>query len=67
MGNNTYLSEAWNWLDFIVVVTSLLENLPGMDGVRGLRTFRLFRPLRSLATMPSMKLLIGTLMSSLSS
>ena len=66
MGQNAYLSEAWNWLDFIVVVTSLLENLPGMDGVRGLRTFRLFRPLRSLATMPSMKLLIGTLMSSLS-
>ena len=24
-GHNTYLSEPWNWLDFIVVVTSLLE------------------------------------------
>ena len=66
MGNSSYLSEAWNWLDFIVVVTSLLENLPGMDGVRGLRTFRLFRPLRSMVKLPSMKLLIGTLMSSLS-
>ena len=64
MGNNSYLSEAWNWLDFIVVVTSLLEQLPGMNGVSGLRTFRLFRPLRSLTTMPSMKLLIGTLMAS---
>ena len=24
LGNNTYLSDSWNWLDFIVVVTSLL-------------------------------------------
>ena len=63
-GHNTYLSEPWNWLDFIVVVTSLLEQLPGMDGVSGLRTFRLFRPLRSLTTMPSMKLLVNTLISS---
>jgi len=66
MGKTTYLSEAWNWLDFTVVVTSLLESLPGMDGVKVLRTFRLLRPLRSLATMPSMKVLIGTLISSIS-
>jgi len=65
-GKNTYLSEAWNWLDFTVVITSLLESLPGMDGVKVLRTFRLLRPLRSLATMPSMKVLIGTLISSIS-
>lgn len=30
----------------------------------GLRTFRLFRPLRSLTTMPSMRILIGTLLQS---
>lgn len=24
-GHNAYLTEPWNWLDFIVVVTSLLE------------------------------------------
>lgn len=66
MGSNTYLSEAWNWLDFIVVVSSLLEQLPGMGAVSGLRTFRLFRPLRSLTTMPSMQRLVGTLMASLS-
>ena len=65
MGRNTYLSVAWNWLDFTVVIASLLEQLPGMDGVSGLRTFRLFRPLRSLTTMPQMKLLVGTLISSI--
>jgi len=25
MGNNSYLDDSWNWLDFIVVVTSLLQ------------------------------------------
>ena len=29
-----------------------------------LRTFRLFRPLRSLTTMPSMRILVGTLLQS---
>ena len=66
-GTNAYLSDAWNWLDFTVVVTSLLNEIPSMRGVSGLRTFRLFRPLRSLTTMPSMRILIGTLMQSVSS
>jgi hypothetical protein len=66
LGRNSYLSDGWNWLDFIVVVTSLLENVPAMKNISGLRTFRLFRPLRSLTTMPSMKLLMGTLLSSVS-
>jgi hypothetical protein len=66
LGNKCYLRDAWNWLDFMVVVTSLLTELPAMQNMSGLRTFRLFRPLRSLTTMPSMKLLIGTLLSSVS-
>lgn len=65
LDNNTYLSDSWNLLDFFVVVTSLLDQLPAMKNVSGLRTFRLFRPLRSLQTMPSMKLLIGTLLKSM--
>mmetsp|Transcript_24329 Transcript_24329/g.37630 ORF Transcript_24329/g.37630 Transcript_24329/m.37630 type:complete len:272 (+) Transcript_24329:2006-2821(+) len=65
-GRKAYLTDAWNWLDFLVVVTSLLNELPSMENMSGLRTFRLFRPLRSLTTMPSMKLLIGTLLSSVS-
>lgn len=65
MGNRTYLHDGWNVMDFLVVVTSMLEQLPMMQNMSGLRTFRLFRPLRSLTTMPSMKLLIGTLLSSM--
>ena len=60
----SYLRDAWNWLDFIVVVSSLLTAIPQMTTVSGMRTFRLMRPLRSLTTMPSMKILISTLLAS---
>lgn len=59
-----YLRDAWNWLDFIVVTTSLLQFLIPAN-VTVLRTFRLFRPLRSLSSVPSMRLLVSTLISSL--
>ena len=62
--DGSYLRDTWNWLDFIVVVSSLLTAIPQMKSVGGLRTFRLMRPLRSLTTLPSMKILISTLMSS---
>lgn len=60
----SYLRDAWNWLDFIVVVSSLLTEIPALQSVSGMRTFRLLRPLRSLTTMPSMKILISTLLAS---
>ena len=59
-----YLRDAWNWLDFIVVVTSLLQFVIPAN-VSVLRTFRLIRPLRSLSSVPSMRLLVSTLISSL--
>jgi hypothetical protein len=64
IGSGSYLREAWNWLDFIVVITSLLNFIPSMKNVSVLRTFRLFRPLRSLTTLSNMRILIGTLLSS---
>ena len=64
MDTGSYLRDAWNWLDFMVVVSSLLTQIPQMKSVSGLRTFRLMRPLRSLTTMPTMKVLIGTLLES---
>jgi hypothetical protein len=60
----SYLTHGWNWLDFLVVVSSLLTEIPQMKTVKGMRTFRLMRPLRSLTTMPSMRVLISTLLSS---
>ena len=64
LDDGSYLRDAWNWLDFIVVLSSLLTQIPQMKSVSGMRTFRLMRPLRSLTTMPAMKILISTLLAS---
>ena len=64
-GENSYLKDAWNWLDFVVVLTGLLAALPNVSNVSGLRTFRIFRPLRSLSALPSMRVLVGTLFASI--
>lgn len=61
----SYLRDPWNWLDFTVVLTSLLGILPQMNNISGLRTFRIFRPLRSLSALPSMRILVSTLLTSL--
>ena len=44
-----YLREGWNVLDFLVVVSGLLNSIPGMPDVKVLRTLRVLRPLRSLS------------------
>lgn len=64
-GKQTYLWDPWNWLDFIVVITSLLSLHPSLGNISALRTFRLLRPLKSISALPSMKLLVSTLLSSI--
>ena len=64
IGKGTYLSDPWNWIDFLVVISGLLTAVPQVQNVSALRTFRLFRPLRSLSTLPNIRILIGTLLSS---
>lgn len=66
IGRGTYLADPWNWIDFLVVISGLLSSFPQMANVSGLRTFRLFRPLRSLSTLPNIRILIGTLLASVS-
>ena len=65
IGKNTYLKDKWNWIDFLVVVTSLLSLFPQFGNYSAFRTFRLLRPLRSLNSLQNMKLLVSTLISSL--
>lgn len=66
IGNDTYLSEYWNWIDFIVVITGILSVFPQMANFSGLRTFRLFRPLKSISQLENIKILIDTLIASVS-
>ena len=60
MGKKSYLADAWNWIDFSVVITGIFSEIFSGTGFSGLRTFRLFRPLRSLGTLKNMCCLLYT-------
>jgi hypothetical protein len=63
-GNNTYLKDPWNWIDFTVVVSGVLEIIPNVPNVGFLRMMRLLRPLRSLDAL-GLKGVITTLLVSI--
>lgn len=65
MHRNSYLRDAWNWLDFIVVCIGIFEMIPGIPKLKALRTMRVLRPLRSVNAFPKMRRLIGSLLASI--
>ena len=65
---NAYLRDAWNWLDFVVVITGIMEMMElSWFKVRALRTLRVLRPLRSIKAFPKMRKLVSSLVGSVSS
>jgi large-conductance mechanosensitive channel len=71
LGEDAYLTNGWNVLDFIVVVVSLLTAVAGGGGslgsLKSLRTFRALRPLRVINRNPGMKLVVNCLLKSIPS
>ena len=64
LDKRSYLRDGWNWLDFVVVVSAIVQ-LTGLGGgLSFLRLFRILRPLRSLNAVPQMKVLVNTVISS---
>jgi len=65
--DGSYLRDSWNVLDFIIVITSIIDmasesvNLPFIKILRLLRTLR---PLRFVSHNPSMKLIVTALLES---
>ena len=57
---NSYLRDGWNWLDFFIVIISVVSWMPFFDAgaLKALRTFRILRPLRSINSVPEMRTLI---------
>ena len=47
---NSYLRDYWNWIDFFIVLVSVVSLLPFNDlsAIKALRTARILRPLRSM-------------------
>ena len=64
---NSYMRDGWNIIDFIVVLSAILEFLPvgNSSTTKGIRALRALRPLRSVNAIPSMKKLVKVLLISL--
>ena len=65
MHNKSYLRDAWNSLDFAVVIVGIISLDPSLPNLKALRTLRILRPLRSINAVPSMKRLVSSLLMSL--
>jgi len=59
-----YMRDAWNVLDFCIVVISIIAVLPLEVGsnISTLRVVRILRPLRTISMFPSLRLLIATML-----
>lgn len=64
LGHGAYLRDAWNVLDFLVVVTALLTSIPGMPTASAIRVLRVLRPLRSVSALPSLQHLVVSMLKS---
>jgi hypothetical protein len=65
---NSYLRDAWNKLDFLIVFFSIIDmSLAGQDlgFLKIVRMLRILRPLRFISHNPSMKLLVNSLIESM--
>ncbi|EEC17907.1 voltage-gated calcium channel, putative, partial [Ixodes scapularis] len=67
MGKNAYLAEAWNRLDFFIVVAGALEYVLDVGNINlsAIRTIRVLRPLRAINRIPSMRILVMLLLDTL--
>ncbi|KAM9785292.1 voltage-dependent T-type calcium channel subunit alpha-1H isoform 1-T2 [Syngnathus typhle] len=66
-GNNCYLGDKWNQLDFVIVMAGVLEySLDGHNATfSAIRTVRVLRPLRAINRVPSMRILVTLLLDTL--
>ncbi|KHJ46714.1 hypothetical protein D918_03038 [Trichuris suis] len=68
-GDQAYLSETWNRLDFFIVVAGCAEYIfkdqMGDINLTAIRTVRVLRPLRAINRIPSMRILVNLLLDTL--
>lgn len=72
-GFKKYFTDAWCWLDFIIVAISLVSlaaeesGLSNISAFRALRTLRALRPLRAVSRWESMKVVVNALIQAIPS
>uniref|UniRef100_A0A1I8GT10 Voltage-dependent L-type calcium channel subunit alpha n=1 Tax=Macrostomum lignano TaxID=282301 RepID=A0A1I8GT10_9PLAT len=67
MDQNAYLRNFWNALDFVIVVMGLFSIalqslLPKSLDIKALRAFRVLRPLRLVSGLPSLQVVLNSIM-----
>nr|ARX79629.1 voltage sensitive sodium channel [Musca domestica] len=60
----TYLRDAWNWLDFVVIALAYVTMGIDLGNLAALRTFRVLRALKTVAIMPGLKTIVGAVIES---
>ncbi|XP_076097687.1 sodium channel protein para-like isoform X8 [Mytilus galloprovincialis] len=78
-GYKKYFTDAWCWLDFVIVSISIImlviENLPqepgqkgdGVGSLKALRTLRALRPLRAVSRWEGMRVVVNALIKAIPS
>ncbi|XP_064364133.1 sodium channel protein type 5 subunit alpha-like [Dromaius novaehollandiae] len=72
-GFQTYFTNAWCWLDFIIVCVSIILNLPYVlicsrgSALKSLRTLRALRPLRALSRFEGIRVVVNALLGAIPS
>ncbi|XP_056610320.1 sodium channel, voltage-gated, type I-like, alpha [Triplophysa dalaica] len=68
-----YFTNAWCWLDFIIVDVSLISlvanalEFSDLGAIKSLRTLRAFRPLRALSRFEGMRVVVNALLGAIPS
>jgi len=63
---HAYLRDSWNWLDFVVVVSSIITAVDSENAnLKVLRTVRVLRPLRTMTRIKGMRPVINTFINSI--
>ncbi|XP_010117062.1 PREDICTED: sodium channel protein type 5 subunit alpha-like, partial [Chlamydotis macqueenii] len=67
-GFKKYFTNAWCWLDFLIVDVSLINLLGSSSGpMKSLRTLRALRPLRALSRFEGMRVVVNALIGAIPS
>nr|AIU38237.1 voltage-gated sodium channel Nav1.4a, alpha subunit [Campylomormyrus tamandua] len=64
VGDFTFLRDAWNWLDFIVISMAYITEFVDLGNVSALRAFRVLRALKTITAVPGLKTIVGALIES---
>merc|ERR1719162_1348085 len=66
-GPNTYLHNAWNWIDGVVVGVSIVDMASNSSAgfLKTLRILRAFRPLRMISKNQNLKVVVTTIFAAL--